>query len=82
MYMFDFILNTYQKLQAIDLEKLRAGDAHTKDTAIDILGRNRFAYILVTDHSDVLLGLTGGDPRYPFDFGEDITTKMEALAEI
>ncbi|KAN0066925.1 hypothetical protein V8E54_014983 [Elaphomyces granulatus] len=82
MYMFDFINNTHRKLQTIDLEKLRAGDAHTKDTATDILGRNRFAYILVKDHSGSLLTLTGVPPSCPVDYGEDITSKLEALAKI
>ncbi|CRG82913.1 hypothetical protein PISL3812_00260 [Talaromyces islandicus] len=79
-FLFDFIRNTHKQVQSIDPAKLRDGDANTKNSVAEVVGRNRFAKTLIDDRTGKLALLTGGDPGRPVDFGEEIREKARVLA--
>lgn len=79
-FLFDFIRNTRKELRAIDVQRLREGDAEAKKQIIDVIGRNGFASALINDTSGRLAIMTGGDPGNPVDFGPDIKEKIKVLA--
>lgn len=79
-FLLDFIRNTRRTLQAIDQEKLHAGDSESVAKAKDVTSRNMFTLVLVKDTSGKLALMTGGDPSDPIDFGDDIREKAEALS--
>lgn len=81
-FVFDFIRNTHNALLAIDVDKLRRGDAEAKKQATDVISRNHFANLLINDTTGKLALMTGGDPRNPVDFGPDIKAKAQALLEV
>lgn len=78
-FIFDFIRNTRKELRAIDIQKLREGDAEAKKQIVDVIGRNGFTSALINDTSGRLAIMTGGDPGNPVDFGPEIKEKIRAL---
>ena len=80
-FIFDFIRNTRKELRAIDIQKLREGDAEAKKQIVDVIGRNGFTSALINDTSGRLAIMTGGDPGNPVDFGPEIKEKIRALGK-
>uniref|UniRef100_A0A093VBL5 Uncharacterized protein n=1 Tax=Talaromyces marneffei PM1 TaxID=1077442 RepID=A0A093VBL5_TALMA len=78
-FLFDFIRNTRKELRAIDIQKLREGDAEAKKQIMDVIGRNGLTSALINDTSGKLAIMTGSDPGNPVDFGPDIKDKIRAL---
>ena len=82
LFVYDFIRNTHRNLKCIDFEGFRAGDISAHKQAKEILGRNRFACTIVYDTTGGLGFLTGSDPNVQIDFGDEIRTKVKALAGV
>ncbi|BCR91571.1 uncharacterized protein ACHE_70414A [Aspergillus chevalieri] len=81
-FLFDFVRTTHRTLKSIDAEKFRTGDNEAREQAQEVLSRNQFANMLVSDRSGKLALMTGGDPTNPLDFGDDIRGKARALTEV
>ncbi|KAJ5153267.1 uncharacterized protein N7482_009745 [Penicillium canariense] len=78
-FMFDFVKNSYNTLQQVDAAKYASGDSQTCKVVNDVIGRNQFTGLLVTDMSGKLAAMTGGDPSNPVDFGANIKAKARGL---
>ncbi|KAF9888377.1 hypothetical protein FE257_008655 [Aspergillus nanangensis] len=78
-FVADFVHNTHRALKNIDQAKYQAGDAACQQEATEVLGRNGFANMLISDATGRLNALTGGGP--PVDFGDDIRAKIKEVVE-
>lgn len=81
-FVFDFIRNTHRSLKSIDAGQFAAGDAEARNAAQEVLGRNQFAYTIVSDESGRLAMMTGADPSDPVDFGGIIRERARGLTEV
>lgn len=81
-FLFDFIRNTHRLFKSIDAEKFQSSVREDRDKAQEVLERNQFANLLVSDTTGKLALMTGGDPRNPVDFGDEIRQRARALVEI
>ncbi|OJJ84242.1 uncharacterized protein ASPGLDRAFT_35523 [Aspergillus glaucus CBS 516.65] len=81
-FLFDFVRTTHRTLKSIDAEKFRTGDREARSQAQEVLSRNQFANMLVSDRTGKLALMTGGDPANPLDFGDEIRGKARALTEV
>ncbi|CDM31911.1 unnamed protein product [Penicillium roqueforti FM164] len=80
-FLYDFVRNSHNRLQAVDPNKYAAGDNAAKVAVDEIDGRNMFANTLVNDTTGKLAMLTGGDPSNPVDFGPQIKAKALILIQ-
>lgn len=77
--MHDFVSRSKTMLNALDTSKLDAGNQQAKKELQDIHGRCMFTELLITDTTGKTAIMTGGDPRKPMDFGDDVREKVKAL---
>ncbi|GES65363.1 hypothetical protein ATEIFO6365_0010028900 [Aspergillus terreus] len=76
-FIADFVRNTRASLAQIDKAKYQAGDARARQQLNEVMGRNGFANMLISDTTGQLSAMTGGGG--PVDFGDDIRTKIQAV---
>lgn len=81
-FLFDFVRTTHRTLKSIDAEKFRTGDSEARSQAQEVVSRNQFANMLVSDQTGKLALMTGGDPTNPLDFGDEIREKARILTEV
>ncbi|KAJ5459832.1 uncharacterized protein N7458_001384 [Penicillium daleae] len=81
-FLFDFIKNTHNALKRVDASKYASGDRQAREAVQEVVGRNQFASVLLTDSSGKLAMMTGSDPSNPIDFGPTIKAKAAAVTEV
>ena len=77
-YTWDFVNRTRHILSTIDVAKLQALDKESTKTYIDVIGRNRLSYLIITDMSGQMQRMItqGGSAA---DFGATARSRVEAL---
>ncbi|KAL5358155.1 hypothetical protein BJX96DRAFT_146050 [Aspergillus floccosus] len=76
-FIADFVRNTRAALGRIDKAKYQAGDVRARQELNEVVGRNGFANMLISDTTGQLSAMTGGGG--PVDFGDDIRAKVQAV---
>ncbi|CAI7574556.1 unnamed protein product [Penicillium pancosmium] len=79
-FTYDFIRNTYNQLKAIDAAKYAAGDSAANEAVTEVVGRNNFSNVLISDTSGKMSVMMGGGPgSAPPNFGPEVKAKAEEL---
>lgn len=80
--MFDFIRTTNNQLKAIDAGQYAAGNGAAHEAVKEVVGRNNFANVLISDPTGKMASMMGGPAGGPINFGPEILSKANEVAQM